>query len=107
MPRGNRTGPMGAGPMTGRAAGYCAGQDVPGYANPGFGNGQRLGFRGGGRGWRHVYNTTGMPRWARTDYRYMPPAPAPESELAALQAQVRQLGDDLDALNKRIAEIAG
>ena len=34
MPRGDRTGPMGMGPMTGRAAGYCAGYGVPGYANP-------------------------------------------------------------------------
>jgi len=34
MPRGNRTGPAGMGPMTGRAAGYCAGYPVPGYMNP-------------------------------------------------------------------------
>jgi len=34
MPAGNGTGPMGQGPMTGRAAGYCAGFPVPGYMNP-------------------------------------------------------------------------
>lgn len=34
MPWGDRTGPMGLGPMTGRAAGFCAGYTVPGYANP-------------------------------------------------------------------------
>jgi len=34
MPRGDGTGPMGMGPMTGRAAGYCAGFPVPGYMNP-------------------------------------------------------------------------
>jgi hypothetical protein len=34
MPRGDRTGPAGMGPMTGRAAGYCAGYNVPGYMNP-------------------------------------------------------------------------
>ena len=34
MPAGDRTGPLGMGPMTGRAAGYCAGYPVPGYANP-------------------------------------------------------------------------
>lgn len=34
MPWGDRTGPMGYGPMTGRAAGYCAGYPTPGYANP-------------------------------------------------------------------------
>jgi hypothetical protein len=34
MPRGDRTGPAGMGPMTGRAAGYCAGYGMPGYRNP-------------------------------------------------------------------------
>ncbi|MFY9375325.1 MAG: DUF5320 domain-containing protein, partial [Kiritimatiellia bacterium] len=43
MPRGDRTGPQGAGPMTGRGAGTCAGAATPGYAGGGYG-------RGGGRG---------------------------------------------------------
>lgn len=34
MPAGDGTGPLGSGPMTGRAAGFCAGYPVPGYANP-------------------------------------------------------------------------
>ncbi len=34
MPRGDGTGPAGLGPMTGRAAGVCAGYSVPGYMNP-------------------------------------------------------------------------
>jgi len=34
MPLGDGTGPRGFGPMTGRAAGYCAGYSVPGYMNP-------------------------------------------------------------------------
>ena len=34
MPFGDRTGPLGLGPMTGRAAGFCAGFPVPGFANP-------------------------------------------------------------------------
>jgi len=34
MPAGDGTGPLGFGPMTGRAAGYCAGFPVPGYMNP-------------------------------------------------------------------------
>ena len=33
MPAGDGTGPLGWGPMTGRAAGYCAGFPVPGYMN--------------------------------------------------------------------------
>jgi len=39
MPAGNGTGPLGLGPMTGRAAGYCAGYPVPGYMNPVAGRG--------------------------------------------------------------------
>ena len=34
MPFGDGTGPVGMGPMTGRAAGFCAGYPVPGYMNP-------------------------------------------------------------------------
>jgi len=33
MPAGDGTGPGGMGPMTGRAAGFCAGFPVPGYMN--------------------------------------------------------------------------
>ena len=44
MPAGDGTGPAGLGPMTGRAAGYCAGYPVAGYLNPmpraGFGYGR-------------------------------------------------------------------
>jgi hypothetical protein len=39
MPRGDGTGPAGMGPMTGRAAGFCAGYPVPGYMNPAGGRG--------------------------------------------------------------------
>jgi len=45
MPRGDGTGPMGLGPMTGRGAGYCAGYHTPGFMNP---VGGRLGL---GLGW--------------------------------------------------------
>ena len=43
MPFGDGTGPAGMGPMTGRAAGFCAGYPVPGYMNPVVG---RAGFYG-------------------------------------------------------------
>ena len=43
MPFGDGTGPAGMGPMTGRAAGFCAGYPVPGYMNPVAG---RAGFYG-------------------------------------------------------------
>jgi hypothetical protein len=80
MPWGDRTGPAGLGPMTGRAAGYCAGYPVPGFANPyvggwgwgmgwgrGRGRGRGWGFRGWGRGFRWGYPPYGYapyyPSW--------------------------------------------
>jgi len=47
MPWGDRTGPMGYGPMTGRGAGLCAGYPAPGHTNPGFGRGFRNTFYAG------------------------------------------------------------
>ena len=117
MPGGDGTGPMGAGPMTGRAAGYCAGYGTPGYANPirgrawgggrfGFGAGAGRGF--GGRGWRNRFYATGVPGWARAGgyapYAYGPPA-SPEAELEMLQAQEKQLADTLENLRKRVEQI--
>jgi len=61
MPLGDRTGPWGFGPMTGRGLGFCAGFPVPGFMNPGFGFGRGMGFARGlgrgfgrGRGWRRA-----------------------------------------------------
>ena len=65
MPRGDGTGPMGMGSMTGRAAGYCAGFPSPGFMNP---IGGRLGLgRGGGRGFR-AYPRYGLGRFPGLSY---------------------------------------
>ncbi len=59
MPGGDRKGPMGEGPMTGRGLGLCAGNDTPGSVTDanqmrGMGRGMGRGFgRGMGRGFRH------------------------------------------------------
>lgn len=57
MPRGDKTGPRGQGPKTGRGLGYCTGNKTAGSANPqdrpmdgrgrgvGFGQGRRRFFR--------------------------------------------------------------
>ena len=57
MPRGNKTGPAGDGAMTGRAQGYCTGNNQPGFIsnqsnqNMGYGRGMRgRGFFDVGRG---------------------------------------------------------
>jgi hypothetical protein len=112
MPGGDRTGPAGMGPMTGRAAGYCAGYDVPGYANPMPGRGFGMGW-GGGRGWRHGYYATGLPGWARFGgvpaWGYGPYARplTKEQEVESLKTQAGWLKEQLEAINKCLAELEG
>ena len=120
MPAGDGTGPRGMGPMTGRRAGYCAGYDMPGYANPMPGRGFGMGRGGGwgrGRGWRHMYYATSLPCWARYGYAPAwgapPPAaygsygapPTPEQETEYLKSQAEMLKEELDAISQRIAEL--
>ena len=112
MPRGDRTGPMGSGPMTGRGAGYCGGFGEPGFMNPAG--------RGGGRGRRNWFYATGLPGWARAGmgvpawgagpYPYAPPvSPAmpAEAEVDALKAQAGYLEQTLQALQQRIQKLEG
>jgi hypothetical protein len=117
MPRGDGTGPMGMGAMTGRAAGYCAGFGMPGYANAnpgrgfgiGFGRGRGFGgpgFGGGGRGWRHWFHATGLPGWTRFGGLASPyQKPHPELEKQALKNQAEALESELDFIKKRLGEI--
>ena len=111
MPAGDRTGPMGLGPMTGRGLGYCAGFAAPGYMNamPGRGWGFGRGW-GRGRGWRHRYYATGLPGWERMGLPYanVPPsyqAPSPQQEAEALKAQAEQLEQSLAQIRNRVAEL--
>lgn len=72
MPFGDRTGPFGLGPRTGRAMGYCAGFPGPGSMNPISASGWSgfcRGF-GRGRGWRNWFWATGLPGWAREGSGY-------------------------------------
>lgn len=117
MPSGDRTGPLGSGPMTGRGLGICAGYGVPGYANNfiGFGRGRGGGFgrglgMGGGRGWRHQYYATGLPGWARGCAPAYPPSAGypdvtAEAELANLQKQAQYLKDTLREIEERLSEL--
>lgn len=96
MPGGDRTGPMGQGPMTGRGMGYCSGNVQPGYAVSGFGCG--LGRRGRGRGFRNMYYMTGQPGWRR----YTAPA-VPVDSQKALQNQARYLEEELNQIKEELA----
>ncbi len=106
MPRGDGTGPAGMGPMTGRAAGFCAGYPVPGYANPVGGRGMGMGWgRGRGWGWRNQYYATGLPGFAQTGYGGPVPMASPEQELAGLKQQAEYFRNALDGISKRIEEV--
>jgi len=120
MPWGDGTGPLGLGPKTGRAAGYCAGYPVPGYMNPipgrGFWGWGRGWFgRGGGRGWRHWFYATGLPGWMRARIGY--PAfgrwnvpynygePTPKEEMEMLKEQLEFLKEQLEEIQKRMNDL--
>ena len=113
MPFGDRTGPAGLGPMTGRAAGFCAGYSVPGYMNPVGGRGYwgcGRGFwgRGGGRGWRNRFYATGLPGWAGAGFPFWHPIAQPvtaEQELGDLRQQAEFLQNSLSQINERIEKL--
>lgn len=106
MPAGDGSGPAGMGPMTGRAAGFCAGYDRPGYANPAGGRGfWGRGRGGGGRGWRNGFFATGLPGWARWGAAPGAPVAAP-TEKDALESQAGALRDQLDRIEQRLKSLS-
>ncbi|MBN2828852.1 MAG: DUF5320 domain-containing protein [Candidatus Cloacimonetes bacterium] len=92
MPRGDRTGPNGEGPMTGRRMGSCNDGTRVGVAG-GRGLGRRC---GGGRGFGRGFGIRGC--YNAADY-------SPESEKKALEAEISMLRDELAAVEKRLTEI--
>jgi hypothetical protein len=107
MPQGDKTGPMGMGPMTGRGDGICKGNDSPGYTSAGggrFGGSGRMGggFGGGRRGYRNMFNATGLPGWMRFNGNAVT---SQEDEIGLLKSQADFLKRSLDTVNKRLGEM--
>ncbi len=119
MPRGNRTGPRGDGPMSGRGAGYCAGNDRPGFASSEFGRGFGRGM-GQGRGMAHGRGRGfGQGRGYGRDMGYGGPGfrepdrfvqvyrePSPEDQKKYLEDVVKDLEVELENVKTRINELA-
>lgn len=111
MPFGDRTGPEGLRPMTGRGAGLCSGAGVPGAMNPRFGRGFGGRGRGGGRGWRNWFHATGLTGQQRASgwpFAREPQAfaaPTRDEELGALKAQARHFENALGDIRKRIEKL--
>ncbi|MEJ5299630.1 MAG: DUF5320 domain-containing protein [Thermodesulforhabdaceae bacterium] len=107
MPGGDRTGPWGLGPMTGRAAGFCAGYGMPGFMNPipgrGFwGWGWRRGGRGlgWGRGFRHRWFYRG---WYSSPFAWgWGEVSSPEDRKAFLKDQLQALNDEMEAIRREL-----
>ena len=116
MPKGNQRGPDGMGPMTGRNAGYCAG------------NGERMHSRLCPAGWARYHRghrpwpkprmgsrmgpRSGFnPEFRNGPWSYYPGHPGlwpnltPESELEMLKEDLEILRNQMDATEKRIQEI--
>ncbi|MDI6742043.1 MAG: DUF5320 domain-containing protein [Smithella sp.] len=118
MPRGDATGPMGMGPMTGRGAGYCAGFGMPGYMNNIGGRGFGMGFsrgagfggrggRGGGFGFRNRFCATGVPGLASSGGIFAVPYPDndPDLEKQILTGRAKMMERELDIIKKRLEEL--
>jgi len=97
MPGGDRTGPFGAGPMTGRGLGFCGGNDAPEYPYGRRGLGRMFGqscgrFAGRGRGFRRWFSGGGAEA-AGTD------------DIDFLKRRSESLGRALAGVNARISEL--
>jgi hypothetical protein len=121
MPRGDRRGPEGAGPMTGRALGYCAGNDKPGFTanaapqragrglrngagrGPRFGRGRGIGYGGSlsaGQGRGAVYVPT-----AADDAEEFNSEENREREITRLENLANTLANELEIVKKQINQL--
>ena len=122
MPYGDRRGPDGRGPMTGRRAGFCAGNDRPGYATltGGIGRwfGNTLGYgrgRGNGRGrgyGRGFYQdvppeVVERPQYYRENFVPRPvyTEPSPADEKKYLESVVEDITKELESIKARLTEL--
>ncbi len=83
MPKGDRTGPMGQGPVTGRGLGYCRGSELPGF---GRGHSRGMGY---GRGY-------GFGLW---------PSYSKDDEIQTLKDQAESLKRAQKDIEKRLGEL--
>jgi len=94
MPGGDRTGPRGMGPMTGRGSGYCSGNEVAGWQN-------RLvrvnSFKGG-------FYRFGAPFKQGMGYYRRGPFATP-SQPVSLQSELEALEREKDLLSQRIEQL--
>jgi hypothetical protein len=84
MPRGDKTGPDGKGPKTGRGVGFCSGGEQPGFKNAGDGRGMGRG-RGFGRGLGRGFSTQPIELSKEEEIKIL------EAEKQAIEQKLKQL----------------
>ena len=108
MPGFDGTGPVGGGSMTGWGRGYCNPGASYGLERSWSRRGAGFGY-GRGRGYRHIFRETGLPRWARRPMHwptpYREPVYSKEDEIRMLKAQAESLKDDLNYIEGRMNEL--
>ncbi len=107
MPRGDKTGPNGQGPLTGRKMGFCTGNNQPGFMSdaPGRGMGRRGGFgRGSDVGSQSMSYGRGLGRGRGYAWNagYQNPAMDEKGEANMLKAESQRLESELNAIKKRL-----
>ena len=93
MPLGDRTGPLGEGPQTGRRMGYCTDYDTPGYYR-GTGRGRGFFRRGRGQGYGHGY-------FWRRQWDTKPEKIKGEADIESLRSLILNLRDSLNSILNR------
>ena len=114
MPRGDRTGPTGVGPGTGRMKGFCMGFGSSGTLNSSQ-NSAYPGRGGGSRGWRNRFFNAGLTGWRRSagfgprqdTGEFADPGLGfePEPQLETLKAQAGYLEKVLEGIKRRIQKM--
>jgi hypothetical protein len=103
MPRGDRTGPMGMGPMTGRRMGVCTGAVAQANYAGGYGVGCGRG-PGFGRGFRRMAWGAGVPGWGGA--APFVAAAAPVDTKAVLAERAAFLQSELEIIKKQLETLS-
>lgn len=109
MPGGDRTGPLGEGPMTGRQLGYGAGYQSPGYTRGGGWGGGRGFF---GRGRRFLGRLAGQSRgfgagYMESDVNYPENQPQSTDSIEGLKSDVQALKGSMKTILERLDTLTG
>lgn len=96
MPKGDRTGPRGEGPLTGRQLGYGGGFKTPGFA------------KGGGGGWRHGFFGRGRfgRGFGRGYFGREQDDLHDETEIDELKSEVKDLKSNLNTILERLEALS-